>query len=213
MKKKLLFLLASATMCAGASAAEWQEPVPEHKAISYGDTVYLYNREAKGFFYGANAWTTHGSVGPKGYKCILEETENGITISNMVENKNNQMFYVFCENQVHEPYVDYNNNGDIYWDFVDQGDGSYLMYSKCATTAGMPLGVDVSKDNHTLLLFTDPEFKDANYIHWQIVSQEAHAKYMVAFEIYNAATTLGGKIEEATSLGVNEESINAAKAV
>ena len=213
MKKKLLFLLASATMCAGASAGEWQHPEPEHHAISYGDTVYLYNRDAKAFFYGANAWETHGSVGPKGYKCILEETENGITISNMVENKDNQMFYVFCENQVHEPYVDYNNNGDIYWDFVDQGDGSYLWYSKCATTAGQPLGVDVAKDNLTLLLFTDPEFKDANYIHWQFVSPDAHAKYMVAYDIYCSATSLGEKIDMATELGINEEAINAAKAV
>ena len=213
MKKKLLFLLALATMCAGASAAEWQQPIPEHQAISFGDTVYLYNRDAKGFFVGGNAYNTHGSIGPKGYKCILEETADGITISNMVEDKDNQMFYVFCENQVHEPYVDFNNNGDIYWNFVDQGDGSYLLYNNCTTNAGMPLGVDTSKDNLTLLLFTDPEFKEANYINWQFVSKEAYAKYFAAAEIYSAATTLGGKIDEATNLGVNEEAINAAKAV
>ena len=213
MKRKLLFLLASATMCAGASATEWELPIPEHQAISYGDTVYLYNRDAKGFFVGGNAYNTHGSVGPKGYKCVLAETADGITISDMVEDKENKMFYVFCENQVHEPYVDFNNNGDINWDFVDQGDGSYLWYSKCATTTGQPLGVDVAKDNLTILLFTDPEFKDVNYVHWQFVSKAEYAKYVAAYDIYYSATSLGEKIQMGTELGVNEDAISAAQAV
>jgi len=210
MKQKLLLLFASAMMGLNASAVEWEYPIPAKQAISYGDTVYLYNRDAKAFFVGANYYQTHGSVGPKGYKCVLEKTNDDyVTIKDSVETKG-AMYYVFCESNVHECYVDYANNGDINWTFSAQEDGSYIIYTACSTNSGSPLGVTTSEENKTILNFTDPEFAETNWINWWIVSQQEYNNYLVAYDAYSAALSLSEKIEEASGYGLD---VTAAQAV
>lgn len=214
MKTKLLSLFASALVCTNVSAGEWKIPVPEIQSeIIYGDTVYLYNNDAKAFYVGGNIYGTHGSIGPRGYKCILEKGDDGfVSIKNYVDAKSN-WYYAFCENKVHEIFVDYNNNGETKWIFQDKGNGNYYIYTTCSLQASYPLGVTTSAENKTILNFTDPEFENQNWLNWCIVSKEAYKTYDALYDIYEAAVALNAMISEAVETGIDNSHINAAQTV
>lgn len=73
MKKSLLLL---ATMLStGTVFAQWTKPEVTAQDMTLNDTIYLYNVEAGGFLLGANDWNTRASVGSKGYKVIIKESE------------------------------------------------------------------------------------------------------------------------------------------
>lgn len=86
MKKSLLFL-ASLCMSASGFAQTWTKPVPAATEMVMGDTLYLYNTEAKAFLTGANDWETRASVSATGgHKIVIKEgkDENTLTIANLV---------------------------------------------------------------------------------------------------------------------------------
>ncbi|MBR6196189.1 MAG: hypothetical protein IKQ72_01150 [Bacteroidaceae bacterium] len=211
MRKKLLFLFASTMMTVGASAVEWEKPIPAHQDLVYGDTVYLYNRDGKGFFLGGNTYGTHASIGPEGYKCIFDNTELGVTFRDSVESKS-KWFNVYAHFETGDCWVDWADNGDIYFDVVKQDDGSYQIFSHSSFNVDSPLGIDANGDNLTYVKFTDPEFASVNYISWWIVSKEAYNQYWVKNSIYENALALENKIGEAADLGLTE-AVKAATAV
>lgn len=211
MRKKLLFLFASTMMTVGASAVEWEKPIPAHQDLVYGDTVYLYNRDGKGFFLGGNTYGTHASIGPEGYKCIFDNTELGVTFRDSVESKS-KWFNVYAHTDGGDCWVDWADNGDIYFDVVKQDDGSYQIFSHSSFNVDSPLGIDANGDNLTYVKFTDPEFASVNYISWWIVSKEAYDQYWVNNSIYENALALENKIGEAADLGLTE-AVKAATAV
>ena len=72
--KKSLLLLATLGM-SSAAFAQWTKPVVTTQDMTLNDTVYLYNTEYVGFLVGGNDWNTRASVGTKGYKVIIKESE------------------------------------------------------------------------------------------------------------------------------------------
>ena len=74
MKKLFTFLALSVLMVVGAYA-QWTKPAaPASVPLQTGETLYLYNPDADGFFLGANDWNTRASVsGTKGYKVCIEK--------------------------------------------------------------------------------------------------------------------------------------------
>ena len=205
MKQRLLFVLASAIICLGAMAADWVHPVPAHVDIVYGDTVYLYNVEAQSFFLGANYYNTRASVSPsKGYKCVLEQTDNGITIKDSVETK--QGMYYLWATAADNIWVDYASEGNIYWNFVANSDGSYNIYNTLPDLATYPLGTDLSTDNATILYLNESDVDDETakklQNSWYIVTMAAYDEYFVAYEIYTKAQNLKALIDEAAGFGL-----------
>lgn len=73
MKKVLLTVAALAASC--SMFAQWQKPVYEgaYQPLTPGDTVYVYNTEAKQFLTEGNDWGTHASVGDTGLKFIVNK--------------------------------------------------------------------------------------------------------------------------------------------
>ena len=213
MKKRLLFVLASAVLSLSAMAADWVHPVPAHVDIVFGDTVYLYNVKAQSFFLGANYWDTRASVSPtKGYKCVLEQTDDGITIKDSVETKGGM--YYFWASAADNIWVDYATEGNIYWNFVANGDGSYNIYNTLADLASYPLGTDLSTDNATILYLNESDVDEEtakNYQNsWYIVTMAAYDEYFAAYDVYAKAQDLKALIDEAASFGLDT---NAAEAV
>ena len=210
MNRKLLFVAASTLMTVGASAVEWEKPIPEHKDLVFGDTVYVYNRDSKGFFCAGNKYGTHASIGPKGFMCIFAETEKGVTFRDSVESVSKWM-NVYAHTTGGDCWVDWADNGDIYFDLVKQADGSYKIYSKHEDNQDKPLGIDVyTGTNLTNVIFTDPEFSEINSINWWIVSKAAYNEYEYKNNVYDAALALNEKIAEAKELELDASYITAA---
>lgn len=212
MKQRLLFVFASLMICLGAMADEWVHPVPVTQPISYGDTIYLYNKEAKSFFLGANSWGTRASVGPQGYKCILSETENGVQIADSAEDKG-KWFYVRAK-AVDDIYVDC-AEGDLaysYWTLTPKDGNDFTISTNSSGLDNMLLGVDLTSDNKTVLFLVDPAEISAENIQitWNCVSLEAYTNYQAAYEVYATAQTLNDKIAEAEELGINVDGFKAA---
>ena len=74
MKKSLLFLAAmAATM--EISADEWVRPTfsGAFQPLTVGDTVYIYNPEAKLFLTEGNEWGTHATLGAQGLRFCVQQ--------------------------------------------------------------------------------------------------------------------------------------------
>lgn len=203
MKKTLLFL--ASVLMSVAAFAQWTCPEPEKMDIAYGDTVYLYNVEAKAFFRGANSWGTRASVDAShGYKCVLLEEEGYVAIKDSVEDKG-AMYYLRAKNY-DDIYVDCaeNDMGLRFWSFTPQGDGSYTIASMSSGLTDYILGVDLTTDNHTVLWLLDPKEISADEIQvkWWIVSMNAYNAYMEKHEVYAAAMALSDKIAETQTYGI-----------
>jgi len=198
-------MLASMMVCLGAMA-QWTHPEPAKMDIVYGDTVYLYNADAKAFFRGANSWGTRASVdAAHGYKCVLLQEDGYVAIKDSVEDKG-KMYYVRSKNY-DDIYVDCNDAdmGYRYFQFNAQADGSYTIQSLSEGLGGYLLGVDLTSDNNTVLWFIDTAEHSADQIQtkWWIVSMTAYNEYMVKYANYAAAEALGKKIEEAKGYGID----------
>lgn len=126
MKKSLLFL-ASLCMSASGFAQTWTKPVPAATEMVMGDTLYLYNTEAKAFLTGANDWETRASVSATGgHKIVIKEgkDENTLTIANLVlkGSKAGQMSSLDCGG-FDNMWVDGDGrNGDGLWHINKEAD-------------------------------------------------------------------------------------------
>ena len=208
--RKFYFFCVSMVVCV-AAMAQWVQPVPKYGEVVYGDTLYLYNIDAKGFFLGANYYDTRASVSAsKGYKCVLtlDEETGYVTIADSVETNSDNtptgMWYLWASG-VDNIWVDYHEEGNIYWRLVQQGDGSYYIYNQFGGLTDYPLGVDLSSGNTSLLFLTDPEAPEVSQVRWGFVTMADYAAFQKEVVVYDAAMLLGSRIEEAQGYGLNTD--------
>lgn len=143
MKKRLLLLSATFLVCL-VGFAQNAKPVPTFSDMATdGTTVqYLYNKDAGGFFVGANDWNTRASVGDYGIPIRMEKRANGLAIGAMPQygSRAGQWCYVSCEYE-YNLYVDgilEDYPGCETWVVTKQDDGGY-KFTNTNTTGVMSL--------------------------------------------------------------------------
>ncbi len=137
MKKELLFLAAMAASC-GVFAEGWEKPVyaGAYQPLTPGDTVYVYNTEAKQFLTEGNDWGTHASVGDTGLQFVVNkyqaENEDGslqdwdgktYTISDYTIVKGGWMNMFITDGG--GVFMDRGNQEDYFFSFIDKGNNTY----------------------------------------------------------------------------------------
>ena len=219
MKKSLLFL-ASLCMSASGFAQTWTKPVPAATEMVMGDTLYLYNTEAKAFLTGANDWETRASVSATGgHKIVIKEgkDENTLTIANLVlkGNKAGKMSSLDCGG-FDNMWVDGDGrDGDGLWHINKEADGAYTISNDNVTTGN--LGVAESfkgKTGDTRCYIFDaeqtyetedsngdavtlPSFSGAFWDKWAFVSPAEYEKVISGLLAYDAAEKLKKALDEA----------------
>ena len=181
--KKSLLLLATLGM-SSAAFAQWAKPVVTTQDMTLNDTVYLYNTEYVGFLVGGNDWNTRASVGTKGYKVIIKESEEAgyYYICDSVETKGNvQAMYAYDEQSI---WVD-NLSADKdkinidTWSITKLEDGSYQIGNE------FPLGVAEhwqGDTGNTRLWLNNPDLTynkdvDGEYIATPVFSGNFYGKW------------------------------------
>lgn len=223
--KKSLLLLASMLVSA-ASFAQWTKPAnPTGIDLTIGDTIYLYNAEAGGFFVGANDWSTRASVGPNGYKVIIKEAHednedptSALTgtywLCDSVETQK-EVKATFADN-AQSIWVDNVAGAHVdEWLFTKLPDGTYNFMNKGVNEA-WTLGVSEKyegKTGNTRLWLHDtsltykyevegeeleaPIFDGAWWDKWTVISKDEYATFQPKLAAYLAAVSLGSALETA----------------
>jgi len=132
--KKILLLLASLAMSA-ASFAQWEKPAPSkvQEMATDGTAQFLYNKEAGGFFAGANDWGTRASVATSADSIKFISLGNDLYNFGCYPASKNKWLYVSC-NAFDAMWVDASNNvgssnypGTDAWQIKKQANGSYKI--------------------------------------------------------------------------------------
>ena len=78
--------LLMATAQVNAEITPRVKPAPAKSPLEMGKTMYLYNKDAKGFLLGANDWGTRASYADNGYKVRITQhlDENGVAVDGVV---------------------------------------------------------------------------------------------------------------------------------
>ena len=234
MKKLILSatLLAFAT---GMQADEWQKPVYNgpFAPLTAGDTVYIYNTEAKQFMTEGNDWGTHVSVGDEGIKCwinqyVAEGQEwDGVsyTIGNYsAEKKGNYIMFITDGGNV---YVDGSTSKtDFLFSFKEAGDKLYNIVGSPANPTWTASGdfegylmgrftnYNNAKDNvitGTGVIYdyygTDHNFGENEFqTTWAFVTSSDYAAYLSKLTAYKTAEAFKAMIDEAKAFGVDVSS-------
>lgn len=137
MKKELL-LLAAMAASSGVFAEGWDKPVyaGAYQPLTPGDTVYIYNTEAKQFLTEGNDWGTHASVGDTGLQFVVNKYQ--------VENEDGSLqewdgkTYTISDNSIVKGgwmnmfitdgggvFMDRGSQEDYFFSFVDKGNNTY----------------------------------------------------------------------------------------
>ena len=216
--KKSLLLLATLGM-SSAAFAQWAKPVVTTQDMTLNDTVYLYNTEYVGFLVGANDWNTRASVGGKGYKVIIKESEEVgcYYICDSVETKGNvQAMYAKDEQSIWVDNLGGTNENVNTWSITKLQDGSYQIAN--AAIGEFPLGVaehwqgDTGNtrlwlNNPALTYNKDvdgeaietPVFSGEFYSKWAFVSPSEYEKIQPEVERYFTANLLKLALDAAKS--------------
>ena len=214
MKKLFTFLALYVLMVVGAYA-QWTKPAaPASVPLQTGETLYLYNPDADGFFLGANDWNTRASVsGTKGYKVWIEKYElDDISyyLADSVETKG-QVMYTFIDG-VESIWVDRNKADDVQklFTFEPQEGGTYRIglspenkSFNPETYPGAYLGVIPEKnDNRIYLCDTStyyPPYYDTELWQneWYFVAPAEYHSYVDKKVVYEAAVALKAAIDKA----------------
>lgn len=230
MKKHLLFSTAI-TVAAGAFAQGWTEPEykGEFQTLTPGDTVYLYNTEAKMFLGEGNDWGTHASVSSVPSPIVVnqyveeEMPWDGVTytISDYSAAKG-AWKNMFITDGGHV-YMDLGNQADYFFSFVDNGDKTYTIigadknpvWSASGEMEGYMLGryTDYMNTRDNVQTGTGVIYDyyglDHNYLEgqfqtkWAFVSSSDCAEYLTQVETYLLAQELKSAIDEAKEMGVD----------
>lgn len=205
--KKSLLLLATLGM-SSAAFAQWTKPVVTSQDMTLNDTVYLYNTEYVGFLVGANDWNTRASVGTKGYKVIIKESEEAgcYWICDSVETQS-AVKAMFAVNE-QAIWVD-NLAGDNVntWSITKLEDGNYEITN--TAIGAFPLGVAEhwqGDTGNTRLWLNNPELtynKDVNgeaiatpvfsgnfYGKWAFISPSEYERIQPEVALYFTANEL-----------------------
>lgn len=224
MKKSLIL---AAFLAATSASAQWTAPeyAGPTAPLSVGDTVYIYNKEAKQFLTEGNDWGTHLSVGNEGLKCWVNEYAldgqewDGATytIGCYSETKKGN-FLMFFEANGHM-YVDGSTEKtDLLFSFVDKGDNAYQIvggagnptYNASGDMAGYLVGRYTNYVNSrdgiatgTGVMYDYPDYPEGEFqTMWTFVKQADYADYAEKVAVYNCAVAFGEKLSAAEALGV-----------
>lgn len=238
MKKPLLLLAAlAATM--GALAGEWQQPSfsGAFQPLTAGDTVYIYNPEAKLFLTEGNDWGTHATVGAAGLRfcvqpCVADGGEwDGQTYYIYDESvKKGGWYRMFITDGGHV-YMDNATQADSLWQFIPQAGNTYQIkgaetnpvWTASGEMDGYLLGRYTEYENSRDGILTgtgviydfygeDDYYEEGQFqTTWAFVSQADYEAYGVQVKTYEAAIGLGKQIAEAEAMGVT--GLDAEKAV
>lgn len=213
MKKSLLLL---ATMLStGTAFAQWTKPEVTAQDMTLNDTIYLYNVEAGGFLLGANDWNTRASVGSKGYKVIIKESEEigCYWICDSVETQQ-AVKAMFADNE-QSIWVDNLSGANVNtWSISKLSDGYYEITN--TAIGAFPLGVAEhwqGDTGNTRLWLNNPDLtynKDVDgeaiatpvftgefYSKWIFVSPTEYEKVQPAVALWRAAKSLESYINTA----------------
>lgn len=210
---KLLVL--GAMLLVGSSAAKavdanvWKQPVLTGVAMEKGVPYYFYNVGVGMFFTQGNAYGTQASVGERGLKVKIDETQTpGIyTLTDSCESKKAWLKWWFVDDASNPiMYVDYNGQANYLWTITDMGDNVY-RFSPSTTNPfdqfaeGMYVGVNRTTEetaNVTYLTWNNTADGGA-YINWLLVPES----YFVEKDIYDAAMALKKALDQAEAFGAD----------
>lgn len=230
--KKSKLLIAGALLLAGNIAqAEIvdgvrQKPVPAKTQLQYGETLYLYNVNAKGFFLGANSYDTRASYGDKGYKVwITKHLEadgswdgKSIILKDSIEAGSPKGKILMTWSATIDPnnaddlgsvWVDWANQADTLWTLTPQAADIYRISvgagnanNNEATYPNTAFGADLTKTSTELWWRLDTSV-ETNAIDWYFVSPEGYAAYLESIPAYTAAIELKKQLDVAKSKGID----------
>lgn len=229
MIKKSLFIAAFIT--ATTASAQWVAPEYSgaFQPLTAGESVYIYNTEAKMFLTEGNDWGTHLSVGGSGLQftfnqyAIEGEEWDGksytIATHSNVKNTDCILFFETGGNI----YVDGSTSkSDYLFSLKDLGSNTYQIFgadgnptfNATGDNAGYLVGRFTGYVNDrdavetgTGVIFDyagpDNNFAPGEFqTTWAFVSPADYADYGVKVETYNAAVELGEALTEAEKIGV-----------
>lgn len=230
--KKSKLLIAGALLLAGNIAqAEIVDgvrlkPVPAKTQLQYGETLYLYNVNAKGFFLGANSYDTRASYGDKGYKVWITKhlEEDGswdgksIILKDSIEAGSPKGKILMTWSATIDPnnaddlgsvWVDWANQADTLWTLTPQAADIYRISvgagnanNNEATYPNTAFGADLTKTSTELWWRLDTSV-ETNAIDWYFVSPEGYAAYLEAIPAYTASIELKKQLDVAKSKGID----------
>lgn len=232
MRKALLILFALAS----ALTISAQRTRPEITALEdfvVGDTMYLYNVDAKLFFTEGNAWGTQTSLGDEGLKVIVTqyvpENEEGawdgktylINDYSVTKGGWKLLFTDTDANPYGEAFVDLGSQANYYWQFEKQTDGTYRIFpgdlNPTYNHNGYPnsfFGSVVSNGVQSSIVYPlinpdELEEGDVAQLRWTFVNSATYASYYTAITTYHAAVELQAKIDEAKARGLDTSAAQA----
>ena len=204
MKIKQLLVLGAVLLTSVTATAEIingvrQRPnVAKAEAFQIDSEYYLFNTEARLFFLGANDWNTRASIGTKGYRVKIVQSdfapEGCYEFTDSVETKK-EWLCMFSTADGGAIWVD--NSGETYrfWAFTENN-GKYRISNPdlatvAETTDGKFLGWNGTDD--TRLYFVDPATEGVG-IDWVFVTEETYKAWVEAWGAmeaqFNAAAEL-----------------------
>lgn len=230
LNKKIFTLFVSAAF-ASSAFAQWTKPVINtQKDLVVGDTVYLYNTEAKMFFTEgtstSNQWKTNANLGNEGLKVVVNQyvaNEGDVwdgktyTISDFSVQKNGwyNLFVNGAEGAYGSAFVDRGNQVDYMWEMAKQENGTYHIWAAGEAFGHEAEGFEecyfggiVSNGEQLTEAFPLIDMSqiitgDVPQIDWTFVSVEDYDAYLASYVVYNAAQQLLQKINEGAERGVD----------
>lgn len=157
MKKRLL-LLSATFLVSILGFAQNAKPVPTFSDMATDGTIqYLYNKDAGGFFVGANDWNTRASVGEYGIPVRMEQMKKGLAVGCIPQygSRAGQWCYLSCEYEYYL-YVDgvlEDYPGCDTWAVTKQDDGGYKFTN--TNSAGV-MSLPEYADGNTRIYMYDP---------------------------------------------------------
>ncbi|HCJ47039.1 MAG TPA: hypothetical protein DHV83_05705, partial [Prevotella sp.] len=205
--------LLMATAQVNAEITPRVKPAPAKSPLEMGKTMYLYNKDAKGFLLGANDWGTRASYADNGYKVRITQhldendaaVDGVVALKDSVETKKKWLNTWFAANG--DIWVDLNNQADTLFTLSKQGDDVYRLGSSSLNPANKPDAegtqfIGAKKDGSDTKLYWNLTTDDG-YVDWYFVSEDDYAKYLDADSIYDAAENLRSLMVTVTADGMN----------
>lgn len=228
MKIAKLLFLGAMLLIGGNAMAEIvdgvrQKPMPAQSALVEGDTMYLYNRDAKLFHCGGNDYLTRGSVGEEGYMVIftkhLDATGGwdgkAYRFQNYIDHDSwhdvKAWMNVWFATDDGSVWIDNNTASDSIWN-ITPVDGEAFRLSVGSDNPvfnaaawpdkfyGMNANIDNGANTRCWFNLIDSV---GHHIDWYFVSPEGYEAYKPLVELYNAALPLKAILDEAKSKGVD----------
>ncbi|MCQ2220829.1 MAG: hypothetical protein MJZ12_05515 [Prevotella sp.] len=196
---KVKSLLFACTMLIAGLAQVFAVDAPKASPVNLeGGIQYLYNVGAKGFFVGANNWTTRASISTtKGWQTkFVLNADNLYTFQDLCESKNNAWKNVMCET-VTAIYTDAASQpGQHTWNVEVAEDNTFKIVNTLWENTYLTWDVtDTGGDgNFTICNMVDPatleEGSQANV--WYAVSEVDYSAWLLAGKIEAAEAEYPG---------------------